>query len=34
MTLSCDHRVIDGGIGADFMKTLKAFIENPAPALT
>ncbi|HBY19037.1 MAG TPA: hypothetical protein DEH00_07695, partial [Candidatus Marinimicrobia bacterium] len=34
MTLSCDHRVIDGATGADFMKTLKAYIEDPALALT
>jgi pyruvate dehydrogenase E2 component (dihydrolipoamide acetyltransferase) len=30
MTLSCDHRVIDGAIGADFLKDLKDLIENPA----
>lgn len=34
MTLSCDHRVIDGATGADFMKTLKSYIEDPALALT
>lgn len=34
MTLSCDHRVVDGATGADFMKTLKAYIEDPALALT
>jgi pyruvate dehydrogenase E2 component (dihydrolipoamide acetyltransferase) len=34
MTLSCDHRVIDGATGADFMKTLKAYIDDPALALT
>jgi len=34
MTLSCDHRVIDGATGADFMKTLKSYMEDPALALT
>ncbi|MGB3955009.1 MAG: dihydrolipoamide acetyltransferase family protein, partial [Brooklawnia sp.] len=29
MTLSCDHRVIDGALGAEFMQALKARIENP-----
>lgn len=29
MTLSCDHRVIDGMVGANFLKTLTDFIENP-----
>ena len=29
MTLSCDHRVIDGAEGARFLQTLKGFIENP-----
>jgi pyruvate dehydrogenase E2 component (dihydrolipoamide acetyltransferase) len=33
MTLSCDHRVIDGVVGAAFMNTLKLFIENPVKAL-
>jgi len=30
ITLSCDHRVIDGAIGAEFMATLRKLIENPA----
>lgn len=30
LTLSYDHRVIDGAEAAKFMKTLKKFIENPA----
>jgi pyruvate dehydrogenase E2 component (dihydrolipoamide acetyltransferase) len=29
MTLSCDHRVIDGAMGAQFLKTLVEFIEYP-----
>ena len=33
MTMSCDHRVIDGATGARFLQTLKALIENPGLAL-
>lgn len=33
MTLSCDHRVIDGAVGALFMKDLKGMLENPVTAL-
>ncbi len=29
MTLSCDHRVIDGATGAQFLKTLVGMLENP-----
>jgi pyruvate dehydrogenase E2 component (dihydrolipoamide acetyltransferase) len=29
MTMSCDHRVIDGATGAAFLKTLVAMLENP-----
>ncbi|MCR9288909.1 MAG: pyruvate dehydrogenase complex dihydrolipoamide acetyltransferase [Bacteroidetes bacterium] len=29
MTLSCDHRVVDGAMGAQFMKTLKEILEEP-----
>uniref|UniRef100_A0A0D9WXZ6 Acetyltransferase component of pyruvate dehydrogenase complex n=1 Tax=Leersia perrieri TaxID=77586 RepID=A0A0D9WXZ6_9ORYZ len=28
-TMSCDHRVIDGAIGAEFLKAFKGYIENP-----
>jgi pyruvate dehydrogenase E2 component (dihydrolipoamide acetyltransferase) len=28
-TLSCDHRVVDGALGAEFMATLKSIIEDP-----
>ncbi|MDT7536210.1 2-oxo acid dehydrogenase subunit E2 [Sphingobium sp. SA2] len=28
-SLSCDHRAIDGAVGADFMRTLKGLIEEP-----
>jgi pyruvate dehydrogenase E2 component (dihydrolipoamide acetyltransferase) len=30
LTLSCDHRAIDGALGACFLKALKAMIEAPA----
>ena len=30
MSLSCDHRAIDGAVGAEFMRTLKQLIEEPA----
>ncbi len=30
ITLSCDHRVIDGAVGAQFMSDLKNILENPA----
>ncbi|KAL6848480.1 hypothetical protein ACP4OV_021774 [Aristida adscensionis] len=32
-TLSCDHRVIDGAIGAEFLKAFKGYIENPTSML-
>jgi pyruvate dehydrogenase E2 component (dihydrolipoamide acetyltransferase) len=29
ITMSCDHRVIDGATGAKFLQTVKLFFENP-----
>ncbi len=29
VTMSCDHRVIDGSVGAKFLQTLRRLIENP-----
>ncbi|MDO8461768.1 MAG: dihydrolipoamide acetyltransferase family protein [Deltaproteobacteria bacterium] len=31
MTLSCDHRVVDGAVGARFLKTFKELLEKPDP---
>jgi pyruvate dehydrogenase E2 component (dihydrolipoamide acetyltransferase) len=31
--MSCDHRVIDGAVGATYLATLKKLLENPALAL-
>ncbi|OIQ37385.1 MAG: pyruvate dehydrogenase complex dihydrolipoamide acetyltransferase [Bacteroidetes bacterium MedPE-SWsnd-G1] len=33
MTLACDHRTVDGATGAQFLQTLKGFIENPVTML-
>ncbi|HEX2579379.1 MAG TPA: pyruvate dehydrogenase complex dihydrolipoamide acetyltransferase [Rhabdochlamydiaceae bacterium] len=33
LTLSGDHRVIDGAIGAQFLQTVKKFLENPTSLL-
>lgn len=29
ITLSCDHRVVDGSVGAEFLATLKEILEHP-----
>ena len=29
VTMSCDHRVVDGVTGADFLRTFKGLLENP-----
>ncbi len=29
LTLACDHRTVDGATGAQFLQTLRLFIENP-----
>ncbi len=33
LTLSCDHRSVDGAVGAAFLQTLKRFLENPVTML-
>ncbi len=33
VTMSCDHRVIDGATGARFLQAFKAFVEEPAAML-
>lgn len=33
VTLSCDHRVVDGATGAQFLKTLKDYLEEPVKLL-
>lgn len=33
VTLSCDHRSVDGAVGASFLQTLKKYIENPVTML-
>ncbi|MEM9680472.1 MAG: pyruvate dehydrogenase complex dihydrolipoamide acetyltransferase, partial [Bacteroidota bacterium] len=29
LTMACDHRTVDGATGAEFLQTLKGYIENP-----
>jgi pyruvate dehydrogenase E2 component (dihydrolipoamide acetyltransferase) len=33
VTLTCDHRVVDGAVGAAFLQALKRFLEDPAAML-
>ncbi len=33
LTLSCDHRAVDGAVGAKFLQSLKGFLENPVTML-
>jgi pyruvate dehydrogenase E2 component (dihydrolipoamide acetyltransferase) len=33
LTLTCDHRAIDGATGAEFLRDVKAFLEEPGLAL-
>jgi pyruvate dehydrogenase E2 component (dihydrolipoamide acetyltransferase) len=33
LTLTADHRAVDGAAGADFLRTVKQFLEDPALAL-
>ncbi len=33
VTLSCDHRAVDGAVGSAFLKTLKELLENPVKML-
>lgn len=33
LTLACDHRTVDGATGAQFLETLKTYLENPVTML-
>jgi len=33
LTLACDHRTVDGATGAQFLQTLKTYLENPVTML-
>jgi pyruvate dehydrogenase E2 component (dihydrolipoamide acetyltransferase) len=33
VTLACDHRTVDGAIGAQFLQTLRTYLENPVTML-
>jgi len=33
VTLSCDHRAVDGALGAAFLQSLKSYLENPVTML-
>ncbi len=33
VTLSCDHRVVDGAVGAEWLQAFKGYVENPLTML-
>lgn len=33
VTMSCDHRVVDGAVGAQWMAAFKSYLENPSTML-
>ena len=33
VTLSCDHRVVDGAVGAEWLGSFKGYLENPLSML-
>jgi len=33
LSLACDHRVVDGATGAQFLQTLKTYLESPLTLL-
>jgi pyruvate dehydrogenase E2 component (dihydrolipoamide acetyltransferase) len=33
VTLSCDHRVVDGAVGASWLSVFKNYLENPVTLL-
>jgi pyruvate dehydrogenase E2 component (dihydrolipoamide acetyltransferase) len=33
ITMSCDHRSVDGAVGAAFLQTFKKYLENPITML-
>ncbi len=33
VTLSCDHRVVDGAVGAQFLDTVRGYLEDPMTML-
>ena len=33
LTMSCDHRTVDGAVGAAFLQTLKKYLESPVTML-
>jgi pyruvate dehydrogenase E2 component (dihydrolipoamide acetyltransferase) len=33
VTLSCDHRIVDGATGAEFLNTVQHYLEEPMSML-